>query len=433
MEAFLYDEGMFLGLSEHKLPRAVYGFALLGFALRLAVRLHSGAADFWENSYYFFFPLAQNIAQGNGITEAGGVPTAFRVPFYPIVLAGITLGHQAFWPIVIAQSLIGAGTVVLAGALAVQIFGRGARAAQVAACAVALYPYYVIHDTALQETSLFTLLTLAAVVAMQHAARGGTERWAALGGVLLGLDTLTRATIAPFALLAPLWLMRRKNARTGLLCLACAAVVVSPWLWRNYRLTGSPVLSSEGGVQLWTGNNGYLFHFYPEQSSDLSKEEALNSLSAADQRELEQLRTNEVNEDRWYRARALAYIEAHPGETAVNGLRKIAAGFYWLPSPRHGRVADLVYAASYLPVMLAGLWGMWRRRGQWREDFLIYALYGTFALLTAVFWAHTSHRVYLDVYWMVLGAGALTAVGGRRAAVQREPGADAGGKSLVGG
>jgi hypothetical protein len=57
--------------------------------------------------------------------------------------------------------------------------------------------------------------------------------------------------------------------------------------------------------------------------------------------------------------------------------------------------------------MLLGLWGMWLHRSHWREDSLIYALFGIFALVTAVFWAHTSHRVYLDVYWIVFGAGAV--------------------------
>jgi hypothetical protein len=50
---------------------------------------------------------------------------------------------------------------------------------------------------------------------------------------------------------------------------------------------------------------------------------------------------------------------------------------------------------------------MWRRRAHWREDSVIYLLFATFMLVTAVFWAHTSHRAYLDVYWIVFAAGAI--------------------------
>jgi len=31
-------------------------------------------------------------------------------------------------------------------------------------------------------------------------------------------------------------------------------------------------------------------------------------------------------------------------------------------------------------------------------------LYLSFMVVTAVFWAHTSHRSYLDVYWIVFAA-----------------------------
>ena len=41
----------------------------------------------------------------------------------------------------------------------------------------------------------------------------------------------------------------------------------------------------------------------------------------------------------------------------------------------------------------------------------MYVLFATFIVVTAVFWAHTSHRAYLDVYWIVFAAGALAEKG----------------------
>jgi hypothetical protein len=52
---------------------------VLGFALRLAVRLYTGAEDFWVNGYGFCFELAHNLAAGKGMRLDGGSPTAFRV------------------------------------------------------------------------------------------------------------------------------------------------------------------------------------------------------------------------------------------------------------------------------------------------------------------------------------------------------------------
>jgi hypothetical protein len=401
-----------LKLQKPHLPQAVYWFTLVAFVLRIIARLHTGAADFWVNGYTFFFDMAQNIAAGKGI-ELGGAATAFRVPLYPIFLAALTMGQKAFWPILIAQSAIGAGTAFCAALLARQMFHGpwAAKAATLAAAITAVYPYYVIHDTALEETSLFTLLTLVAVLLLRQTVQSSRLATAACAGLLLGLDVLTRATIAPFALLIPFWLVWQKRTRAGLACAFLLLLTVTPWLWRNYVLTGVPTLSTEAGEELWNGNNGFLFTHYPQESSDLSKAEALNALSIADRQHLQQIGNNEELTNQWFLHKAIDYISTHPTQTVIDGFRKIAAAFYWLPSPRRGRFADLVYALSYGPVMLLGLWGMWRRRSQWREDAPIYALFVTFIMVTAAFWAHTSHLAYLVVYWIVFASGALAETG----------------------
>ncbi len=417
----VYYPTMGIELKSESLPRAVYWLTALAFIVRVVVRLHSGAAAFWVNGYRFFFIMAQSMAEGKGIRlpwVENGPLTAFRVPLYSIFLAGITLGHKAFWPILIAQSLLGAGIALCAALLARQLFGEllGPRAAIIAAGVTAVYPYYVTHDTALQESSLFALITIWAVIVSLRVARTGTLWLAAVSGLLLGLDVLTRSTIAPFALLVPLWFIWHRRTKAGLVCALLLALTVSPWLWRSYRLTGSATLTTEGGRQLWTGNNDFLFRHYPQESSDISQREAMAAMSAQDKLELARMGDNEMQQSRWYQQKAMAYIRSHPWLTFTNGLRKIEAGFSLLPSPRHSFMENLLYALSYGPVMVLGLWGMWLHRSHWREDSLIYALFGTFILLTAVFWAHTRHRVYLDVYWIVFGAGALVSVttpGGR--------------------
>ncbi|MGA2569936.1 MAG: glycosyltransferase family 39 protein [Terracidiphilus sp.] len=396
-------------LHKLNLPRAVYWFAALAFALRIVARLfYTGIEGFWIYGYGFFFDLAQSIAQGHGYSVEGAA-TGFRVPMYSILLAGITLGHRAFWPIAIAQSAMGAGTVLCAALLACRMFAGAAanRAATLAAAATAVYPYYVIHDTALQETSLYTLLTLAAVLVLGEAAREGRAATGAAGGLLLGLDVLTRATLAPFAVLAPLWLLWRRRGRAAAACALLLAASVLPWIVRNAVVLGAPTLSTETGTEFWAGNCGFLFRHYPQESSDLSKAEAFDALSPQDAKELQSFANNEALADRWLFHKGLECVRAHPGQTVIDGFRKIAAGFYWLPSPRRGRGFDLVNAFSYGPVMVLGLWGMGRRRAHWREDSSIYLLFLAFVAVTAVFWAHTSHRVYLDVYWIVFGAGAV--------------------------
>lgn len=413
-----------LKIQKLDLPWVVYCLAFLAFAVRLMARLHSGIAAFWVNSYAFFWSMAQGIAAGKGIVDGSGVPTAFRVPLYPIFLAALTMGHRLFWPIAITESMLGAGIVICAALLARSMFpGLAAgKIAVLAAAVTAVYPYYVIHDTALQETSLYTFLTLLSVIALRHTVR--TERPASggLAGLLLGLDVLTRATLAPFAVLMPLWLVWRKRPGGGAACALLLFVTLFPWVLRNYLLTGSPTLSTETGIQVWTGNNGYLFDHYPQESSDLSKDEAIEALPLGDRQALDRMGSDEAMRSRWFLHKAIAYISTHREQTAIDGVRKIAAGFSWLPSPRHGLFENLVYACTYGPVMLLGLWGMWRRRACWREDSLVYLLFATFIAITAVFWAHTDHRSYLDVYWIVFGAGAaVETIAGRTPRRPRVP------------
>jgi 4-amino-4-deoxy-L-arabinose transferase-like glycosyltransferase len=394
---------------------AIYWIAGGAFILRLAARLLQGVDSFWVNGYALFFDLAQSIATGKGMSLANGVPTAFRVPLYPIVLAGFTFGHRWFWPIAIAQSLIGAATVVYAGILAQQIFAgaQGRMAAIVAALITAVYPYYVVHDTALQETSLYTLLTLVAVVLALRTARTGSLMTAALCGVVLGLDVLTRSPMALFALIVPLWLIAHRRFANGAICAGLLFLTVLPWLWRNERLFGVPVLTTEAGYELWNGNNDMLFRYYPMQSVDVSINahvDALDAMTTPDTAAVSEpspVTANEAVIDGWFERRALSYMRAHPWLTIANGFRKIGATFDWLPTPRRSRAQTVLHLVSFGPVMLLGLWGMRMRRAHWRDDSLVYLLFAQFILVTAIYFGQTNHRVFLDVYFIVFGAGAI--------------------------
>src|SRR5262249_19998345 len=310
------------------------------FAARVVVRWYSGGQKFWESGYGFFFTLAQNIAAGNGVSF-GGTPTAFRVPLYPMFLAAVTLGHRAFLPVLLAQSLIGAGTVLCAALIARELFGK--TAAIIAAVLTAIYPYYVVHDTALQETSLYTFLMALSVLLLLRVRRSGSVLTATGAGLALGAAVLTRANLATFALLAPLWLALaggshavpwQRKLRIAAVCAGVSMLTVAPWLIRAFQLTGSITLSTESGFFLWVGNNPYTFSHYPQESIDRSRTAAVAALSSQENSELNARGHNEALVDAWFRKKGLDYIRGHPWQIFTNGLRKLADAFGWLPSPR---------------------------------------------------------------------------------------------------
>jgi 4-amino-4-deoxy-L-arabinose transferase-like glycosyltransferase len=389
---------------------------LLAILVRVGVRLCYGSLNYWENGYTFFFALAENIAAGRGLAFDGGPPTAFRVPLYPAFLAAITFGHKAFIQVVIAQSLIGAGTVWCAAVLTREWFGN--TAAIIAAAFTAVYPYYVVHDTALQETSLYTFLGALAVFLMVRVRRKGSFIAAAGAGLSLAGAVLTRANLLPFAIYAPLWLVLvggkgampwARRWLVAFVCVSTFALCVTPWLIRSYKLTGAFTFTTQSGFFLWLGNNALTFSHYPSESIDRSQATALAALTIDDKRELESRRHNEVKADEWFRQKGFAYIYEHPWQTMKNDVRKVVDAFGWLPSPRNGFWQNLVHALSYGPIMVYGFWGMWRFRSNWREHAIVYGQFFGFIAVTAIFFGHTSYRSYLDVYLIVFSAGLLAA------------------------
>jgi 4-amino-4-deoxy-L-arabinose transferase-like glycosyltransferase len=387
--------------------------AAVALLLRICARASMGAEDFWRNGYTFYFDLARSLANGNGFAFPGGGPTAFRVPLYPMFLAVVTLGEKSFVAVLVAQALVGAATVFFAGILGREMFDD--RVGLAAAVLTAVYPYYVVHDTALQETSLFTLLTLLSILLLLQTARTGSRGLAIATGLGFGAAILVRVTVAPVALLAPFWFLlpiKERSAwrdRAIVVCVSLGALVVtlSPWLSRSHRITGAWTFGTEFGPALWGGNNAEAFRYYPRESIDLSRKAAFDALSASEKAELATLSNDEIAVSKWYEQKGLAYIKEHPREFILNSGAKIMAAFGWLPSPRGSTWRDMAYLASYAPIMVLGLWGIWRDRCRWRRSVPIYWLFLSFAAITAVLWGHTSHRAYLDVYWIIYASAVL--------------------------
>ena len=387
--------------------------ALAALVLRLAWGMVRGGERFFTDGYTLFFTLARQLAAGHGYAFPGAPPTAFRVPFYPLFLAALTGGEARYAPVLVAQALVSTGTVVLAGLLARHWFG--ARAGLLAAAICTVYPYYVLHDVTLQETGLFTFVAALATWLALIARQRGSVLWAALTGLALGMAILTRATLAPFALLAIGWLAlpyahwrpTRRGVAMSLTCLGATLLTLSPWLVRAHDITGRWTLGTEFGAAVFAGNHPLTFSHFPRESIDLSRAAAFASLSPADNAELDRRNGDEAAQSDWFLARGLDWITHNPGATLMGMVRKLVAAFGPLPVPRHGLAGDAVHALSFFPILLLGLAMLWHRRKQWREDALVYCHLVTFAAITAVLWAQTSHRSYLDVYLIVFAAGLL--------------------------
>src|SRR5206468_1311412 len=234
-----------------------------------------------------------------------------------------------------------------------------------------------------------------------------------LAGLALGAIALTRASTASFLPLALMWTAWigapgdiKKRLTSAAVIVLALTLTVGPWLIRTWQVSGAPVLSSQSGRALWIGNNPQTFSFYPYQSIDRSAAAAAEKLSAEDNAELERLSGDEIQTSRWFQKKGLGFIREHPALTLQAFLRKLIAGFSWKLNPLREPVAQWSYAAFYIPVSILGAVGIFLALGR-RETLLIVMAFVSFIGVTGVFWAHTSHRSYLDVYLTIFAASLL--------------------------
>jgi hypothetical protein len=110
---------------------------------------------------------------------------------------------------------------------------------------------------------------------------------------------------------------------------------------------------------------------------------------------------------------ASAFIREHPAEFARLGLVK--AWELWKPGSRRvGRVENLVYALSAVPLLILGLASVLaRERSAFERSFAVFGL-GLFTVMHMVYTAIVRYRVPADALLIVYAAVLLTDLRARR-------------------
>jgi 4-amino-4-deoxy-L-arabinose transferase-like glycosyltransferase len=395
-------------LTPRRVSLIVAAILIAAFAARIGARLVTGEASFWANSYSYLYDLAEGVASGQGFCGAAGCE---RPPLYISFLALTSLAGKNWLFIIVPQALMGAGTAGLAFLIGRRMFS--ASAGLIACALTAFYPYYVMHDTALQDTAMVTFVLALSMWLLLRALQNGGGWW--LAGIALGALVLVRAGMAPSVMAVVVWALvcgGRAKLRTALVLTVAILVTLSPWLAYTWRATGAPVLTTDSGYLLWQGNNAGVFNYYPAESIDRSAMAEFANLPKADQAALDRFSGNARAVSDLYQQRAFAFLRGDPWRTLRYAAGEATAAFSWTFNPYRGALAQWVYAASYLPIALLGVTGMvvaWRRP----ETALIATLYVAFIGVSAVYFAHTSHRTPLDIYWIVFAASVLARLSDR--------------------
>jgi 4-amino-4-deoxy-L-arabinose transferase-like glycosyltransferase len=169
-------------------------------------------------------------------------PTVFIPPMFVLYLSGVfaLFGTGEVGMIVARIGVVLMGALVMA--LVVKVASRMGRVRMglAAAAVTAVYPPLILSSSVYLTETPFMMMLLLFFVLLIKAIDSGRMRDFVWAGVILGITTLTRPTIALFPAFVGLYLWGhrkygfRKAFQVGTVLVVTLFAVLSPWIVRNY-------------------------------------------------------------------------------------------------------------------------------------------------------------------------------------------------------
>lgn len=215
---------------------------VVSFVIRLGALLfyfqYNPCMTMYDSSHYH--GLAQSLVQGLGYVGADSAPYFYRLPGYPIFLA-LCYFFVGVKPVVAlaVQCILASCIPVLIFVLTQTFFSTSLLVAQVTALISCFHVGYIIYANLLMAETCFLIFFLLFLICFFN------KRFI-YAGLLLGVASLIRPVghfvllVAWIVLLFECFLSRREN-KVVLNCVKIFfswLVTVSPWLIRNFFLTG---------------------------------------------------------------------------------------------------------------------------------------------------------------------------------------------------
>ncbi|MFW6116802.1 MAG: ArnT family glycosyltransferase [bacterium] len=250
--------------------RLLWAVLALSLVLRLAIAcLFSGNTVRADAEGYVV--AAQRLIAGKGYAYGEGSGLLVP-PLYPTFLAGVfALSGPSLLAARLVQAVLAVATYGLTYVIAKGLFG--VRTGLIALFLASFYPALVPWHGFLLTETLYGLTVALSFFFFYRLYRSLTWCDGLLCGISLGLTLLTREVLLLFPLLLAPTLFTKapwsKAVGLVLVMLIGSGLVLAPWLWRNYEMTGHVVYTSRVSYVFYRiAGRGYLSPRYAAAAAD---------------------------------------------------------------------------------------------------------------------------------------------------------------------
>ena len=397
-----------------RLTRKTTSLLVLAVGLGLAARL-AFSLVYWVDrpltvDQTEYLMLAENFVDGRGLVYGDRESRLIRSPGYPVFIAAVFAVWRSLTAVRIAQSVLGALSILLVAALAHRL--AGTRSAIAAAFITALYPPLIWTSAYVLSEPLYTFLTLTAAYVtwwnLESVQRTDMKVVPTSGrflaaGALVGLAVLTRPEILLFVGLVTLTMVAARRWTAAAAMLVGTALVVAPWTAHNYLEHGEVILvSARGGPNFWLGN------------SELAPGDGGAGATPDLRRGYDTIINENVdlspsNLERLFYREAVTWMRDHPLDWLALVFKKFF--YFWVPvGPSYSSRSTLYWighAASYLCLLPFAVIGFWRVARRPPQPVVLWALAGATLLTSLIFFPLPRYRIPVFDPVMIVCACAL--------------------------
>ncbi len=306
----------------------------------------------------------------------------------------------------------------------------------------ACYPYLVFQNLTVVDTPFWiTLLHLFVwlMIRLREEARFSRQAWvwSILGGLVLGIATLTRPITPPLALFVALWFLFRLSFWQSVFRLLPVALIsmlcVGVWIARNWMVFGAFIpMTTTSGSNFWQGNSEWVIPVFtagydvqwtaPEERPSINDKEA-NSVFMGLATQFLSENTNLIPELLWVKFTVLWNPNITPyynpreneqweldengqlriiqAESSITGVTNANVSYNDSPLDTIGRPLHLVYFGTLLLLATVGLFWSFRH---WREASLLWFVQISMTFMYMTFHPSTRYRSPSDPLLFILSA-----------------------------